>query len=78
MKVFAYLVVALCVASTLAVVDLDSSLDSIDQPNEDLIGKKHGQFPLLASHTRAAELCDAESAQSCSVNHHASCADAAD
>ena len=49
MKVFAYLVVALCVASTLAVVDLDSSLDSVDQPNEDLIGKKHGQFPLLAS-----------------------------
>merc|ERR1711966_426158 len=37
MKVFAYLVVALCVASTLAVVDLDSSLDSIDRPNEDLI-----------------------------------------
>merc|ERR1711957_262311 len=37
MKVFAYLVVALCVASTLAVVELDSSLDSIDQHNEDLI-----------------------------------------
>merc|ERR1712166_1173739 len=36
-KVFAYLVVALCVASTLAVVELDSSLDSIDQHNEDLI-----------------------------------------
>ena len=69
MKVFAYLVVALCVASTLAVVDLDSSLDSIDRPNEDLIGKKHGQFPLLASHTRAAELCERLATPPSRLNH---------
>ena len=36
--VFAYLVVALCVASTLAVVDLDSSLDSVDGIQNDLKG----------------------------------------